>query len=112
MAALSAAALNSRPPPVAPWKALVPPVTWNVVSMRKPWVAQSSWCEWVKIIPLLKVNTAGSSTMLQVPPGEKSRVAVVWKEPVPVERLLCASPTKVTADSEHESFRQVKDVIC
>jgi hypothetical protein len=30
----------------------------------------------VKIIPLSKVNSAGSSTMLQVPPGEKSNVAV------------------------------------
>jgi hypothetical protein len=50
--------------------------------------------------------------MLQVPPGEKSNVAVAWKEPVPVERLLCASPTKVTSASEHESFRQVKDVTC
>ena len=39
-------------------------------------VAQSSCCEWVKIIPLSKVNSAGSSTMLQVPPGEKSNVAV------------------------------------
>jgi hypothetical protein len=32
--------------------------------------AQSSCCEWVKIIPLSKVNSAGSSTMLQVPPRE------------------------------------------
>src|SRR5690348_16511507 len=32
--AVAASAPNSRPPPVAPWNAPLPPVTWNVVSMR------------------------------------------------------------------------------
>ena len=36
---------NSLPPPLSPSKAPVLPVTWKVVSMRRPWVAQSSWCE-------------------------------------------------------------------
>ena len=93
--ALMLTAPNSRPPPLAPSKAPVPPVTWNVVSMRRPCIAQSSWCEWVKIVPLAKMNAPGSSTMLQVPPGEKSTRMVAWKEPLPVARLLLASPTIV-----------------
>src|SRR5262245_8851523 len=32
------------------------PVTWKVVSMRRPNVAQSSWCDWAKIAPLLEAN--------------------------------------------------------
>src|SRR6266550_6758248 len=58
----------------------VPPVIWKAVSMRRPCMAQSSWCEWVEIVPLSKMNAPGSSTMLQVPPGEKSAVMVAWKE--------------------------------
>jgi hypothetical protein len=75
-------------------------------------MAQSSWCEWVKIVPLAKVNTPGSSTMLQVPPGEKSIVRTAWKEPGPIDRLLVASPTTVDCASEHASFRHVKEVNC
>jgi len=61
---------NSRPPPLAPEKAPVPAVTWNVVSMRRPVVAQSSCCEETEIVPLSKVNVSDSVTMLQLPPGE------------------------------------------
>jgi hypothetical protein len=50
----------------------------------------------VEIVPLSKVNTPGSSTMLQLPPGEKSTVKSAWKEPVPVDRLLVAFATTVT----------------
>src|SRR5215813_3195147 len=59
------------------------PVTWKVVSMRRPNVAQSSWCDWAKIAPLLEANTSDSATMLQLPPGEKSTRRSVWKEPLP-----------------------------
>src|SRR6266516_82821 len=100
--ALALTAENSCPPPVAPSKAPVPPVTWKAVSMRRPCMAQSSWCEWVKIVPLSKMNAPGSSTMLQVPPGEKSTVMVAWKEPLPVDRLLLASATMVDRTTEHE----------
>ena len=83
-----AAAENSWPPPVAPAKSPVPPVTWKGVSMRSPCMAQSSWCEWVEIVPLSKMNVPGSSTMLHVPPGVRSTRMVAWKVPLPVDRLL------------------------
>ena len=54
---------NSRPPPVAPAKSPVPPVTSKVVSMRRPCSSQSSWCEWMRIVPLPKV-TSGTAEPL------------------------------------------------
>ena len=91
--------------------ASVPPVTWKVVSMRRPCVAQSSWCEPTKIIPLSKVNVEDSSEMLHVPPGEESTVRSAWKEPAPVDRLLVPFPSTVTCASEHEGgFRHANDV--
>jgi hypothetical protein len=35
---------------------------------------------------------------------------VVWKVPVPADKLLVASPASVATASEHASFRHVKDV--
>src|SRR5205807_2683659 len=64
--------------------------------------AQSSWCEWVKIVPLSKMNTPGSSTMLHVPPGVRSTRMVAWKVPLPVDRLLLASATMVDWIILHE----------
>jgi hypothetical protein len=60
----------------------------------------------VKIVPLSKVNAAGSSTMLQSPPGVKSIVIVDWKVPVPADRLLVAAENTVTSTSEHEVSRK------
>src|SRR5215472_18017415 len=105
---------NSCPPPVAPLKSPVPPVTWKVVSMRRPTVAQSSWCEWMRIVPLAKVNTSCSSTMLQGPLNagwpKKSSIRFAWKEPGPVDRLLLAFATAVDSPSVHGSFRHLNDV--
>ncbi len=78
--------------------------------MRRPAVAQSSWCEETEIVPLSKLNVASSVTMLQVPPGEKSTIKSVWKEPAPVDRLLVPFPSTVTLASKHESFELFKHV--
>jgi hypothetical protein len=64
----------------------------------------------MKSVPLVKLNTSASSTMLQVPPGEKSMVSAASNVPVPVARLLVAFPVAVALASEHDSFRHVKDV--
>ena len=72
-AALMLTAPNSRPLPLAPAMALTPPVNWKVVSIRRPLHYAVSWCEWVKIVPLSKMNAPRSSTMLQVPLNDDGR---------------------------------------